>query len=127
MDALSTLFELLKDGQAQGNFLGFLNVMIGRRIALASDHSVICNGMSWRDLASWLKKVRWDPEAVRELGLNPSALSPRDRRRYWYQAIAQAGVDSRPASQAGDRLAEVLRAAGYLVSSAPGKSTPDPG
>ena|SRR5262245_50964505 len=115
MDALSTLFELLKDGQAQGNFLGFLNVMIGRRIALASDHSVICNGMSWRDLASWLKKVRWDPEAVRELGLDPKDLPPRDRQRFWYAAISHAKVDGAAAQKAGDKFVAVLKSLGYEV------------
>jgi hypothetical protein len=42
-------------------------------------------------------------------------LPPRDRQRYWYLAIAQARVDSQEAIQAGNRLALVLREAGYTV------------
>ncbi|HZZ79776.1 MAG TPA: hypothetical protein VFE62_14760 [Gemmataceae bacterium] len=120
MDALSTLIDLLKDsGKTQGNFLGFLNVMIGRRIVLASDRSVVCNGITWRELASWLKKVRWDPDAVRELGLNPKDLPPRDRQRFWYSAIASAKVDSAAAQKAGDQFAAVLATLGYELGGGP--------
>src|SRR5262245_6957142 len=116
MDALSTLFGLLQDnGKMQGNFLGFLHVMIGRRITQASDHAVVCNGITWRELASWLKKVRWDPEAVRELGLNPKDLPPRDRQRFWYTAIAHAKVDGAAAQKAGDKFVAVLKSLGYEV------------
>jgi hypothetical protein len=75
--------------------------------------------MSWRDVASWLKKLRWDPEAVRELGQDPQTLSPRDRERYWFTAIARAGIDSSVAREAGDRFAEVLREHGFEVGAAP--------
>jgi len=116
MDALSTLLDLLKNnGQTQGNFLGLLNVLIGRTITRASDGAVVCKGTSWRDLAAWLKKVRWDPEAVRELGLEPGDLPPRDRQRYWYAAIAAAKVDGAAAQKAGDRFATVLASLGYDV------------
>ena len=80
MDALSTLLEeLKKGGQTRGNFLGFLNVLIGRRIA-TRDGKVLSRGLTWRELSGGLRKVRWDPDAVRELGLNPDDLPPRDRR-----------------------------------------------
>ena len=116
MDALSMLFELLKNNrQTQGNFLGFLNVLIGRSITRASDGAVVCKGISWRDLVGWLKKVRWDPEAVRELGLDPDDLPPRDRQRYWYTAISSAKVDSAAAQKAGDHFAAVLVGLGYQV------------
>lgn len=117
MDALSTLLDLLKDkAHSQGNFLGFLNVLIGRTITRTSDKSVVSRGQSWRDLASWLKKVRWDPEAVRELGLDPESLPPRDRQRYWYTAITQAKVDSAEAKKAGDKFAKALAGLGYEVT-----------
>jgi hypothetical protein len=120
MDALSSLLEDLKNGgQTQGNFLGFLHVLIGRKTTRQKDGAPVSNGMSWRDLANWLKKLRWDPEAVRELGLNPDDLPPRDRQRYWYSAIAHARVDSPTAVKAGDRFAEVLRGMGYDVSASP--------
>jgi hypothetical protein len=115
MDALSTfLDEMKKSGQTQGKFLGFLNVLIGRRITRGS--TIIARGLTWRELASHLKRLRWDPAAVRELGLDPDSLPPRDRQRYWYTAIAQARVDGPQAKEAGDRFAEVLRGLGYEVS-----------
>jgi hypothetical protein len=70
-------------------------------------------------MSALLKKVRWDPEAVRELSINPDDLPPRDRQRYWYSAIVQAKVDSAEATKAGDRFAEVLRGLGYEVGAAP--------
>lgn len=116
MDALSTLLEELKKrGQPQGNFLGFLHVLIGRKITRTSDKSVISTGITWRQMAGLLKKVRWDPEAVRELGIDPDSLPPRDRQRYWYSAIALAKVDSPAATKAGDLFADVLRGMGYQV------------
>jgi hypothetical protein len=119
MDALSTLLdELKKGGQTRGNFLGFLNVLIGRRIA-TQDGKVLSRGLTWRELAGWLRKVRWDPDAVRELGLNPDDLPPRDRQRYWYTAITRAGVASAEATMAGDRFADQLRRLGYDVGPAP--------
>lgn len=118
MDALSTFLEELKNGgQTRGQFLGFLNVLIGRRIERKG--VVIARGLTWRQLAANLKKLRWDPEAVRELGLDPNDLPPRDRQRFWYTAIMQARVDIPQARQAGERFAEVLRKLGYEVSAAP--------
>ncbi len=120
MDSLATLFEdLKKSGQPQANLLGFLHVLIGRSVIRAKDKITITKGMTWRELATWLKKVRWDPEAVRELGLDPKDLPPRDRQRYWYSAIASAKVNGPEAIQAGEKFAAVLRDLGYDVSAAP--------
>jgi len=120
MDALSTLLdELKKSGQTHGNFLGFLHVLIGRKITRVSDGVVVSKGVPWREMSAWLKKVRWDPEAVRELGVEPADLPPRDRQRYWYSAIMQAKVDGAAALKAGDRFAEVMRDLGYEVGPAP--------
>lgn len=117
MDALSALFDdLKKSGQPKDNFLGFLHVFVGRTITRANDKAVVSRGIPWRDLAAWLKKIRWDPEAVRELGLQPKELPPRDRQRYWYTAITQAKLTSPAAIQAGERFAQVLRDLGYEVS-----------
>jgi hypothetical protein len=112
------LNDLKQTGQAEGNFLGLLNILVGRRIDRA-DGTVVSTGVTWRELAAELKKVRWDKEAVRELGLDPRNLPPRDRQRYWYVAISQARLDSDEATQAGDRLAEGLRGSGYRVGPAP--------
>jgi hypothetical protein len=121
MDGFAEFLEVVRREQfAQGNFLGLLNVLIGRRIEDAQGQ-VIATGLTWRMLAAWLKTARWDKEAVRELGLDPKDLPPRDRERFWYAAISQAQVGSARGTEAGDRLAELLRAAGYVVSPAPGK------
>ncbi len=119
MDAVNEfLVNLRRHGYARGNFLGLLNVLIGRRVEDAHG-TVISIGLTWRDLAGWLKKVRWDRDAVRELGLDPKQLPPRDRERFWYTAIAQARVDSTDAAQAGDRLARILAENGYRVIPGP--------
>lgn len=119
---MSALYDFLEEtkrsGHAAGNFLGLLHVLIGRRLARA-DGAVISVGLTWREVASALKKVRWEKGAVSELGLELASLPPRDRQRYWYTAIAQAHVDSAQASEAGNRLAATLQAAGYVVSTSP--------
>jgi hypothetical protein len=108
------LDDLKQKGLVQGNFLGLLHVLIGRRIEKA-DGTVLSVGLTWRETAGWLKKVRWDKEAVRELGLDPAQMPPRDRQRYWYAAISQAKVASPEAVAAGDKFAKVLGEAGYVV------------
>ncbi|HKI38255.1 MAG TPA: hypothetical protein VKA46_40750 [Gemmataceae bacterium] len=120
MDRLRQFLDDVKRrGLAPGNFLGLLNVLIGRRLAL-EDGTAISAGLSYREVAALLKRVRWEREASAELGVEPSSLAPRDRERYWYQAIVQAHVDSPRATAAGDAVAEQLRAAGYGVGPAPG-------
>jgi len=93
MERLRELLELLrKKGIAAGNFLGLLHVLIWRRLT-TTDGTLVSAGVTWRELAAVLKRVRWDPEVVREIGLDPANLPVRDRQRYWYAAIAQARVD----------------------------------
>jgi hypothetical protein len=121
MDALGEFLDSLKgQGLAQGNLLGLLHILIGRRIARA-DGTLISNGVTWRTLAAALKRVRWDREAVRDLGLDPAELPPRDRERYWYAAIARSGVDSDRAAAAGDRLAKEVRSKGINIGPPPGR------
>lgn len=115
MDALPVILDQIKkEDLARGNFLGMLHVLIGRRIA--KEGKVLSVGQTWRDLALYLKKARWDIESVRELGLDPDALPPRDRERFWYSAIARAQVDSAKTKAAGDLFAAALRTKGYDVS-----------
>jgi len=119
MDGLREfLSDLKRHGYAQGNFLGLLNVLVGRRVQTGAG-ALVSAGLTWRAAAEFLKRVRWDRDAVRELGLDPNSLPPRDRLRFWYLAISRAKIDSPQAIQAGDRLAEILRAAGYTVGPAP--------
>jgi len=122
MDKLREFLEAVRKQQvAKGRFRGLLHALIGRRIALA-DGTLVSMGMTWRDLASLLKKLRWDREDVRELGLDPADLPPRDREKFWYTAIARAGVASSEGSADADALAGPLRALGYEVGPAPGAS-----
>ena len=115
MDGLREFLEAVKrNGSAKGNLRGLLHILIGRRIAQA-DGTVISGGLTWRELAALLKKVHWNTDCVRELGLDPDKLAPRDRQRFWYSAIAQAGVGSEKATKAGDKMAEALRKLGYIV------------
>jgi hypothetical protein len=113
------LDELKSHGHAEGDFLGLLHILIGRRLA-RKDGTVITQGLAWRDVATWLKKMRWEKDAVLELGLKPEDLPPRDRERYWYTVISRANVDSPAAALAADALAAKLVALGYVVSSTPG-------
>jgi hypothetical protein len=120
MDRLGEFLSAVKEsGAARDNFLGLAHVLVGRRIVLA-DGTLVSPGLTWRALAALLKKVRWDREVVRQLGLDPADLPPRDRQRYWYAAISRAHLDSAEARAAGDRLAEVVRKLGYHVGEAPG-------
>jgi hypothetical protein len=119
MDRLRDLLNALKtQGKAKGNFLGLLNVFIGRQIQ-AEDDTPVSQGLTWRELAALLKRVRWEKEAARELGLDPANLPPRDRQKFWYTAIAQADVGSPKASKAGDEMARKLASLGYKVGPAP--------
>jgi hypothetical protein len=125
MERLRELLELLrKKGTARGNFLGLLHLLIGRRI-VAADGTIVSNGVTWRELATLLKRVRWEPEAVREVGLDPANLPLRDRQRYWYTAIARAGVDGPEAAARGEHLTAAFRGLGYVVGPAPGAARAD--
>jgi hypothetical protein len=119
MDGLRELLTELKDRRlTQGNLLGLLNVFIGRRIE-APNGEVLSAGLNWREMAELLKRVRWEKSAVRELGIEPSTLPPRDRTRYWYQAVLRARLHSEEAAAAGNRLATALESLGYRVGSSP--------
>ena len=126
MDQLREFLEAVrKQGTAGGNLRGLLHVLIGRRITL-EDGELVSGGMTWRELAGALKKHRWDREAVRDLGLDPANLPPRDREKFWYAAIGQAGVATPAATAAGDQLVAPLRTLGYVVGGAPGTAPAAP-
>src|SRR4051812_4781401 len=120
MDALHTLLDKIREeGMVEGHWLGMVNVLIARKVTRAG--AVVSSGMTWRDLATLLKKARWDREAVREVGLDPEQLPPRDRQQFWYSAVARAGVDGAAATKAGDELAKALAKLGYKVGPPPGQ------
>jgi hypothetical protein len=119
MDQLREFLETVKrTGVAKGNLRGLLYLLIGRRITLA-DGTAVSSGLTWRELANLLKLARWEPDTVSELGLDPETLPPRDRQRFWYGAIAQAGVDTAEARTSGDKVANALKKHGYLVGPGP--------
>lgn len=123
MDALQAFLEELKRLKVvEGHFLGLLHILIGRKIARA-DGTLISGGMTWRDLALALRKVRWDREAAQELAVNLADVPPRDRERFWYIIISRAGVDSDRARAAGDTLAAVLAEHDYVIGPPPGGSS----
>jgi hypothetical protein len=119
MDALSEFLEGQKKHlKIRSHFLGLLNVVIGRTIT-AKDGTVIARGVTWREMAGLLKRMRWEPELVSDLGVEAQGLPPRDRQRYWYTAIARAHVDGPEAAKAGDRYADLLRKQGFDVTAGP--------
>jgi hypothetical protein len=119
MDRLREFLEIVQaKGYAVGNFLGLLHVLIGRKISKA-DGTELSSGLTWREAAGLFKRLRWDREAVRELSLDPDTLPPRDRQLFWFKAIAAAGVASQKATEAGNRLAEEISNAGFLVGPPP--------
>ncbi len=120
MEPLREFLTVVRDsGAASGNFLGLLNILIGRRITRV-DGTAVSGGMTWRELSALLKQLRWDRDVLRELKLDLAALPPRDRERFWYVAIARTDVASAAATAAGDRLIKPLKALGYVVGPAPG-------
>jgi len=115
MDALAELFEKIRNEElSKGLFLGLLHVLIGRTIK-APAGAVLSKGMTFREVATWLKKLRWDPADVKEIGLDPDELPIRDRQRYWFAAICQAQVGSPEAIKAAEKFIAKLKAAGYEV------------
>lgn len=115
MDQLRDFLQAVRtNGLAEGRFRGLLHILVGRRIT-REDGTLVSGGQTWREIAALLKKVRWDREAVRELGLDPATLPPRDRERYWYTAIAQAALNDPAARTSADGLVEAVRKLGYSI------------
>ena len=120
MDRLIDFLETLRRHQlVHGQLRAIFHIVIGRTIR-TSDGTVVSSGVTWRDLAKTLQLIRWDKELVRELGLVPDDLPPRDRQRYWYTAIAAAKVTAADAVVLGDRFAGLVTPFGYAVGPAPG-------
>jgi len=123
MEGVRELLEILRRQElVSGNFRALLHILIGRRIT-RSDGTLISQGVTWRELAGLLKAMRWDREIVRELGIDPDELPPRDRQRFWFTAITLAAVGTTEARMAADVFAEALVAIGYHVGAAPGTSS----
>jgi hypothetical protein len=110
-------------GLAAGHFRGLLHIAIGRKV-VRGNGSTASTGATWREVAAELKHLRFDPELVRELGVDPDALAARDRERFWYSAITLANVASREAVADAERLIPRLAALGYVVGPPPGAAPP---
>jgi hypothetical protein len=120
MEGLREFLEKVRQNHlVRGHFRAVLHVAIGRRIA-RSDGTVLSTGVTWRQLSDLLRIMRWDKELVRELGLDPNDLPPRDRQRYWYAAIAAARVDATDARDLGDEYARLVAPVGFVIGPAPG-------
>ena len=118
MDQLRDFLDAVKEsGVTVGHFRGLLFVLIGQTIRQA-DGTVISTGMSWRAGATLLKLCRWDRLAVQELGLDPAALAPRDREKYWYTAISRANLGSAESRASGESLARAVAPLGYSIGGA---------
>ena len=119
MDGVEPLLdEIRKRNLTDGHLRGLLHILIGRKITTA-DGSLVSAGMTWRAVADLLKRLRWPPESVRELGLDPDALPPRDRQRFWFTVISSAQIESPEASAEADALAPVLAPLGFIIGPAP--------
>jgi len=120
MEGLREFLEKVRQNHlARGHFRALLHVVIGRKVSRA-DGTVLSTGVTWRQLADLLRIIRWDKELVRELGLKPDDLPPRDRQRYWYAAIVAARVDAPDARDLGDAYANLVAPLGFIIGPAPG-------
>jgi|SRR5947208_272664 hypothetical protein len=120
MEGLREFLERVRQNHlVRGHFRALLHVAIGRRIT-RSDGTVLSTGATWRQLSELFRVMRWDKELVREVGLTPNDLPPRDRQRYWYTAIIAARVETAEAREAGDRYARLVAPLGFVVGPGPG-------
>jgi len=124
MDLLSEFLELMIErNMVAGRLRALFHVVIGRTIH-DSQGRLICAGTTWRTLADILKDLRYDVELVRELGLDPDTLSPRDRKRFWYSAIAGAKPDSAQARLEAAPYIFELQKLGFKIGAATTASPP---
>lgn len=119
MDGIRDFLDVVRrHALATGRLRGLFHIAIGRRIARA-DGTVLSSGLTWRQLASELKDLRFDKDLVAQLGIDPDALSPRDRERFWYAAIGLANVDSALARAEADALIAAVIPHGFLIGPPP--------
>jgi hypothetical protein len=125
MDGIRELLEAARTAELPaGRFRGLLHIAIGRTVS-KPDGTKLSAGLTWREVATLLKNLRYDTELGREVGADPDTLSPRDRERYWYAVIALARVDSAAAVTEAEKLIGPLKDLGFVVTPPPG-GTPAP-
>lgn len=119
MERLTELLEKIrKDDLANGHLRGCLHVLIGRTIK-TSEGETVSLGNTWRDLSQSLKLAKFNKELVRELGADPETISPRDRERFWYSAIALARPDTAEAIADAEAFIPKLTTLGYQIGPLP--------
>ena len=120
MEGLREFLERVRQGHlVRGHMRAILHIAIGRSIS-RTDGTLLSNGVTWRQLSELFRVIRWDKDLVRELGLNPDSLPPRDRQRYWYAAIVAAKVNAPDARELGDDYAHLVAPLGFVIGPAPG-------
>jgi hypothetical protein len=123
MQGTRQFLELVRDHDlVAGSLRGVFHIAIGRRI-FDPNGQLIAGGVTWRELAALLKEVKFDRELVRELGADPETLSPKDREKFWYNAISVARVDGDEARQQAEVLTKALRPHGLIVGPPPSGTT----
>jgi hypothetical protein len=114
MDGVQQVLEMIRSQKlARGRLRGLFQLFIGHKLATA-DGTVISTGLTWRQLARALKEARFEKDLVSEVGADPETLSPRDRERFWYSAIAM-GLAAGDATPQMDQLLKVLKPMGVRV------------
>ena len=124
MDKLGHFVQLLESRKLlRGKLRGVFHLLVGRKILDASGAEV-SGGATWREVAALFRDLRIDPNLITQLGLDPAVVSPRDRRRCWYSAIAAARPDSAEARAEAEQLIAALTPLGYTFGAAPAASKP---
>ena len=126
MDGIRAFFEAVKaHGLVAGRLRGLFHIAIGRRI-ITTDGVIVSNGITWRDLATLLKDLRFDKNLAAEVGADPDELSPRDRQRFWYSVISIAGVNGPQAMKEAEQIIAKVGPLGYVIGPAPSGATEPP-
>jgi len=124
MDKLGHFVQLLESRKLlHAKLRGAFHVLVGRKIFDASGAEV-SGGATWREVATLFKDLRIDPRLIVQLGLDPAVVSPRDRGRCWYAAIAAARPDSAEARAEAEQVIASLTPLGYRFGPAPAASKP---
>ena len=97
-----------------GCFLGLLHILIGKTL-VTREGALVSRGITWRELAARMRQARLDKDVVRELGVDPAQLPPRDREAYWFEALRRAPVASPQANNQAAQLVSWLEKLGYEV------------
>ena len=119
MDQIQDVLELIqRKGLAKGRLRGVFHIAIGRTLSKPNG-TVISHGITWRALATLLRDLRYSPDLVAELGVDPETLAPRDRNKFWYSAIGLANVGSPAAFAEAEKLATALKSSGIIVGPPP--------